>query len=191
MPSWWKRLTGVLIRYRVRLTFALVLGLGAWEAWRGLSLRPVLSPGDPVGLAGSLLVVLGALLRSWSAGVIHKTRALATTGPYALFRHPLYLGSLAIAVGLLIIVNEPVNLVALALLGALVYVPKIRAEERHLAALFGEQWAAYRRRTGFFFPRRRPGSLRMEWRLEQWRHNREYRGLLTSLAALALLGWLG
>lgn len=187
----WPNFSRLAIRYRVRLSFVVFGALLAWEVWRGLALRPVFDPGEPVGFVASLLVVFGALLRSWSAGVIRKTRALATDGPYALARHPLYLGSLCIAVGLLLIINEPVNFFVLALLILLVYLPKIRAEEQHLAGLFHGAWEDYKRRTGAFFPKSVPRELRVEWSFEQWKHNREYRGLLTSLAVLVLLGLVG
>ena len=45
-------------------------------------------------LVGMLVALPGELLRLWAAGHIDKTRSLATGGPYAHTRNPLYLGSL-------------------------------------------------------------------------------------------------
>ena len=38
------------------------------------------------------LAVAGQLFRIYAAGFIHKNKQLASSGPYALVRHPLYLG---------------------------------------------------------------------------------------------------
>ena len=49
-----------------------------------------------VGLA---LVVVGQVFRIYAAGYIFKNKQLATTGPYSLVRHPLYLGNFIILIG--------------------------------------------------------------------------------------------
>ena len=48
---------------------------------------------------GFPLVLLGEAIRIWASGHIEKTKILATGGPYAHCRHPLYVGSLLIALG--------------------------------------------------------------------------------------------
>jgi len=53
-------------------------------------------------LYGGILAALGALLRLWASGHIDKGRALATEGPYAFTRNPLYLGSFLMALGVLL-----------------------------------------------------------------------------------------
>ena len=50
--------------------------------------------------AGIIFLVSGVLIRFWARGHFERVR-LFTTGPYALVRHPLYLGSLFIVVGVL------------------------------------------------------------------------------------------
>ncbi|MDH5751600.1 MAG: hypothetical protein OEZ59_04215 [Deltaproteobacteria bacterium] len=179
-----------MFKYRIRLTFLIFIALLVWEFSGGVHLRRPFDPGDILGLIGGLLVVLGSLLRSWSAGVIHKNDILATTGPYAICRHPLYIGSLNMALGFLIIINEPVNFLVLALLIALVYVPKIRAEEEKLAGIYGESWNEFTRTTGIFFPKRFPPDVRMEWNAGQWLKNREHHGFILSMTILVILSWL-
>jgi protein-S-isoprenylcysteine O-methyltransferase Ste14 len=49
-----------------------------------------------IGLA---LVVLGQVFRIYAAGYIFKNKQLASTGPYSLVRHPLYLGNFIILIG--------------------------------------------------------------------------------------------
>lgn len=190
MDNWWPKLRDLLIRFRIRLTFFIFIALLGWEFYRGVDLRPVLSPADWLGFVASLMVLFGAFLRSWSAGVIHKVDKLATTGPYTLFRHPLYLGSLNIALGLLILINEPINLLVLLGLILLVYVPKITTEERLLAGIYKDEWTAFKQRTGFFFPKVLPRGLGMKWQYSQWVRNTEYWGMSASLLVLALLWWL-
>src|SRR5712691_11798856 len=50
-------------------------------------------------LAGAGVSIIGLALRAWSAGHIRKNDALATSGPYAYTRNPLYLGSFLLGAG--------------------------------------------------------------------------------------------
>ena len=50
-------------------------------------------------LASLVLVVPGVWLRGYASGYVKKNAELATTGPYAHTRNPLYLGSTLIAFG--------------------------------------------------------------------------------------------
>ena len=40
----------------------------------------------------TVIVVIGVVIRMWASGFIMKNKELATNGPYALVRHPLYVG---------------------------------------------------------------------------------------------------
>ena len=51
-------------------------------------------------LLGLPLGVTGEGIRVWASGHIDKTRSLATGGPYAFTRNPLYVGSLLLALAL-------------------------------------------------------------------------------------------
>ena len=48
---------------------------------------------------GAIVFVPGLLVRALASGHVQKNEALATSGPYAYTRNPLYLGSLLIGVG--------------------------------------------------------------------------------------------
>ncbi|HEU4837195.1 MAG TPA: methyltransferase, partial [Pyrinomonadaceae bacterium] len=50
-------------------------------------------------LIGASVSVLGLALRAWAAGHIRKNAQLATSGPYAFTRNPLYLGSFLLGLG--------------------------------------------------------------------------------------------
>jgi len=56
-------------------------------------------PNELLFFAGGVLVFLGIAVRLWSSGHIKKNKALATDGPYAFVRHPLYVGNITLGFG--------------------------------------------------------------------------------------------
>lgn len=101
----------------------------------------------------------GHLGRNVSTTVItHPDHELVTTGPYRWVRHPLYtLGflwylSLSVLAGSWLL--GLLAALALALVSA-----RLPLEERHLEERFGDEYRAWRRRTGMFFPRLPPGPV--------------------------------
>jgi len=134
--------------------------------------------------AGVALVVLGEVVRFWSAGYIAKDTEIATGGPYAHVRNPLYFGSLLLAVGYGLIsglglwgVGLMVGLFLVFHLAAILY------EESFLTAKFGTPYLDYVHRVPRLLPSPLPrttGAGRFEW--AQALKNRE----LTS-ASFALL----
>jgi protein-S-isoprenylcysteine O-methyltransferase Ste14 len=135
-------------------------------------------------------VLIGLAIRSWAAGVINKTKVLATTGPYRLCRHPLYLGSLMMMFGFCVLVGSLVD--ACVVFGPVlsIYLLTIQREERRLAARYGAAWTSYAAVAPQFFPYRPFLELRSDWSLAQWLGNREYKAALTATAALlALHAW--
>ena len=85
--------------------------------------------GVPVALAG-------LALRAWAAGHLAKNERLATSGPYAYTRNPLYLGTLLVAAGLVVGSRSAGPRLLFAAVFALVYLPVIELEEQHLRKLF-------------------------------------------------------
>jgi protein-S-isoprenylcysteine O-methyltransferase Ste14 len=57
------------------------------------------NPGPAPYLAGAALVIVGSAIRLWASGHVKKNKVLATTGPYAFVRHPLYVGNFALLFG--------------------------------------------------------------------------------------------
>ena len=72
-------------------------------------------------------------------------------GPYAIVRHPMYLGLIASAVGSLLL-YQTWTTVAFAIFAPFILFRSHR-EEQALAAEFGEEWLAYSRCVPPFFPR--------------------------------------
>ena len=116
---------------------------------RKISVQPFDST---LGMTGIALLILGALTRSGAAGYIHKARALATTGPYALSRNPLYLGAALILAGVVCLVPDVLTAVVLFGMFVMLYYATIRSEEEFLYGHLGKQWEDYVAGTSRFFP---------------------------------------
>jgi hypothetical protein len=110
---------------------------------------------------------------------------VTTTGPYALVRHPLYVGSFLMMVGFCTIIDDGENIAFVMGPFLALYLIAVRKEERALATRFAAQWSAYARETPRFLPRRLPRDPFAAWSARQWLSNREYQAVLASLAGLA------
>lgn len=121
-------------------------------ASRGLVLALIAAVGLGLGRGGSLLVAApwlaaGLALRGWAfrwLGPQGRTRdparpsALVTGGPYALLRHPVYVGNVLVAAGL-VVALRPAGVAAALLLGLVtgVYAALAKREHRLLQGLAG------------------------------------------------------
>lgn len=122
-----------------------------------------ISAGDPVELDQSWVQVLGVLLvlafcvwNGWAMWLMHQhrtallpggsTRVVIDTGPFAVSRNPLYLGLIALYVGLALLwsfwalVLTPAGF-------ALLWWGAVRPEERYLSANFGAEYDDYRQQV--------------------------------------------
>ena len=128
---------------------------------------------------GGLVAVAGEALRVWAAGHLEKGREVTASGPYALTRHPLYVGSTIIGIGMSIACASWVVAVLVLAYLAITLTAAIRTEEAHLTEKFGEAYPDYRACRGPAEPRR--------FSTARARRNREYRAVLGLLLAIALL----
>ena len=136
------------------------------------------------------LALLGEALRVWASGHIDKTRALATGGPYAHTRNPLYLGSLLLGAGFSVAAASPWVALAVLIYFAAFYPAAMRGEAAFLASRFGEQYAAWARAVPMFLPRplpTGPRATRFEW--ARVGRNREWRTAL-AVPAMLLILWI-
>jgi protein-S-isoprenylcysteine O-methyltransferase Ste14 len=124
---------------RVALDAVAVLA-GAWAVW----------------LATAAIVVLG---KQWSfAARVVEGHELATEGPYAIVRHPIYTAMLAMLVATGLVVSVwPALPVALAVFAVGTFV-RVRSEERLLRETFGARYDDYVRRVPAVLPIRLPGA---------------------------------
>src|SRR5438445_645313 len=123
MPEW----SRIARRIRVPLgfVFALVYFWLARPSWRSIAV-------------GAVLVLPGLWIRALASGHVRKNEALATSGPYAYTRNPLYLGSLLIGVGFAMAARSWwIGLLLLVMFFA-IYIPVIRGEEELLRQKFPE-----------------------------------------------------
>ena len=163
-------------RIRVPLGFAFT-ALYLWLA----------TPTPSSMLIGSALIIPGLAIRALASGHVRKNEQLATTGPYAHTRNPLYLGSLILAVGFAIAAQNWWIGLGVIVMFLAIYLPVIRSEEAFLREHFPE-FAQYARQVPRFFPRL--GFLGGEsggfsWDL-YWKH-REYNATLGSAAMMVAL----
>jgi len=138
-----------------------------------------------VGLA---LATVGEALRIWASGHIDKTRALATGGPYAHTRNPLYLGSMLIGLGVAVGSSSPWVVLAVAAYFAAFYPSVMREEAAFLEERFSERYRGWARQVPSFVPRLWPAGPRdSRFRWSTVASNREWRTVLALPAMAALL----
>jgi protein-S-isoprenylcysteine O-methyltransferase Ste14 len=151
-------------------------------------------------LAGLPLVIAGSIVRAWASGHLRKNLELATGGPYAFTRNPLYFGSFLLLAGFAIAGGSWLLGLWLIVFFWLIYQPVIRAEAAYIEKLFGEEYQAWAREVPLFFPRLTPASGFRgaedlpHFERRQYLNHREYRltiGLLfVTLILIAKIIWL-
>ena len=99
------------------------------------------------GLA--LLVVAGGLFTRADTGLIpfRDTRALVTHGLYRYSRNPMYVAMALVLLGVAVTVGASLALLVPAAFLVIIDRRFIRAEERQLEALFGDEYRAYCQRV--------------------------------------------
>jgi len=169
--------------WAARLRVPLGFGLGlAYLVFSQPSLRR-LEAGVGVALAG-------LAVRGWAAGHLDKNQSLATSGPYASTRNPLYLGSLFIGLGFAIAGGSWTLGGAFAGLFLLVYWPVIRREEDYLRKKFGAVYDRYADGVPLLFPMglpRRDTAPGERFRWQRYRKNREYEAAIGYAAGVVFL----
>ena len=176
MTEW----SGIARRIRVPLGFVFAV-LYLWLArptWRSMAL-------------GGAWVMPGLLIRALASGHVRKNEVLATSGPYAYTRNPLYLGSLLMGVGFAVAARSWWVGVALVVMFIVIYMPVIRDEENFLRQKFPE-FEEYARRAPRMLPRftAHPGpdsEGSAGFSLDLYLKHREYNALLGALAMMAAL----
>jgi protein-S-isoprenylcysteine O-methyltransferase Ste14 len=164
------RLAQTLARRRVSLGFvaavaALVLARPTWDAWR----------------AGLLIACAGECLRLWASGHLEKGREVTRSGPYRFLSHPLYAGSVVIALGVVVASRSYAVAAVTSVYMGLTIAAAIRVEEAHLRQAFGSTYEDYRAS--------RAEPMRRRFSFRRAIGNREYRavgGLIVGFALLAL-----
>jgi hypothetical protein len=146
--------------------------------------------------AGLALGLAGEAVRIWASGHIEKTRVLATGGPYAHTRNPLYLGSTLMAAGIALAAATPWAALCAAGYFLAFYPSAIRGEAAFVAGRFPEVYGPWAAEVPLFLPRLRPAgprASRFSW--ARVGLNREWRTAVAVPLALLVLWargrWLG
>jgi len=105
---------------------------------------------------GLPIALAGVAVRMYASGCIIKNRELATAGPYALVRHPLYTGNILVLVGLCLASGLWWSWLVGAVFLWLYYPTAIEYEDRKLHGLFGTEWEAWSGRVPALVPRALP-----------------------------------
>lgn len=120
---------------------ALAAGTGATAPLAGVGLY----------LAGMAALGPAYNVSSTFGASLFEGQRLVTSGPYAIVRHPMYLGLAIAAVGASLLYRTGTTLAYVVALPVLV--ARARREDEALAAAFGPEWAAYRDRVPAWIPR--------------------------------------
>ena len=164
--------TGVLVRTvaRRRVLLGFVAGalmfVVARPTWESLG-------------AGLLVASVGECLRIWAAGHLEKGREVTRSGPYRYFGHPLYAGSMVIALGVALAARGALAALLAGLYMGVTIAAAIQVEEAHLRNTFGDAYEDYRAARGESQARR--------FSLARALRNREHRAVAGLLAGFALL----
>jgi protein-S-isoprenylcysteine O-methyltransferase Ste14 len=166
------------IRVPLGFLFAVLYFWLARPTWRSMAL-------------GAIGVVPGLMIRVLASGHVRKNESLATSGPYAYTRNPLYLGSLLMGLGFAVAARSWWVGLVLVVMFLAIYLPVIRDEEGFLRRKFPE-FDEYALRVPRMFPRltRAPSAgseASAGFSMDLYLKHREYNALLGALAMMAVL----
>lgn len=183
----WQRIAAYLVYRRVRISVVVFIALVVEDVLIGVKPHGLFDYQDPQSLTGCGFIFAGLAVRSWAAGILRKTRELTVTGPYAMVRNPLYVGSFLIMIGFCIMIGDVENIYIV--LGPLVglYILQVLHEERLLSQYHPEAWQKYIGAVPRFVPRGLPRAAFGAWTYALWRSNREYRALGAVLLGMLLV----
>ena len=178
---------------RIRKAVLLVAILGVI----GLSLAttPALSGAAVHGViigAGVIALVVAIVGRAWCSLYIggRKKSEIVDRGPYSVSRNPLYVGSVVMALGFLMIARHPVAVAAGLLYLAVFYPVIIREEAKFLRGRFQDAYHDWALEVPIFFPRLRPAGPRAsKFEFARVLANHEWRTVLGLVLLGALMAW--
>jgi protein-S-isoprenylcysteine O-methyltransferase Ste14 len=118
-----------------------------------------------VTISGAIFFFCGVCLYLWGLGTmrsqfgvsnlfgagLYKEHKLVTGGPFALVRHPLYVGVLLAAVGALLVFKTWAMVIFAPM--SLVAIGRAKREETLLEQEFGEEWMVYTSNVPKWFPK--------------------------------------
>jgi protein-S-isoprenylcysteine O-methyltransferase Ste14 len=137
--------------------------------------RPIFGRHQVAGTLASVgLILVGLAGRAWAGGNAGRhTRLasieaprLATGGPYAYVRNPIYLASIVLGLGMVLLLGDPWMLALYVGVFVFLYTSIVPAEEEFLRGEFGEDYARYCEHVPRMLPRLRPWSGAERWEFD-------------------------
>ena len=168
----------------------------AWARWRVPAGYPVAviclwfaNPTLQSVAAAAAIALAGLVVRGAAAGHLRKSQALASTGPYARTRNPLYLGSSLLALAFAVASRSWVVFVVLGAYFLTFYPAVMRREESELRAQYGPAFEEYARSVPLFWPKlwKNDAAAGADFSFAQYRRNREYEAAIGVAVLLAML----
>lgn len=142
----------VLFAAALALPFAAVRMLPL--PWPGIDDLPARIIGYGIGAGGVFLSAWALLTLLRARTNVMPNRAadrLITTGPYRIWRHPIYMAETMMLLGLAQVTGNIWFVISAVLFTVLVLALAVLPEERHLEARFGAEFEAYRERSRRWF----------------------------------------
>jgi protein-S-isoprenylcysteine O-methyltransferase Ste14 len=141
-------------------------------------------------IIGGAIALVGVLARAWASGHIQKNQKLASSGPYAHTRNPLYFGSFLISVGFAIAAHWSL-IVAVVAFFVLIYMPTMERERIMTGKRFPDLYPEYEKNVPAFIPRVVPwkadGQEPGEFSFDLYMKHGEWKAGLGYLGAMAWL----
>lgn len=108
-----------------------------------------------IELCGYLFLLAGLAVRMWSILYIggRKSQQLITAGPYSLCRHPLYIGTFLLTIGVAVCFENVLMLAAIILFFIPLHLIVARLEDHHLELIFPREYPVYAQRVPRLWPR--------------------------------------
>jgi len=127
----------------VVLHFILPLGQIVVFPWRLLGLIPLVAGTVLNLMADREFKRVGTTVKPFE-----KSRALVRGGVFAVSRHPMYLGMVAVLMGIAVLLGSVSPFMVAPFYAVIIDRSFIAAEERMLEETFGDEYREYRRRVG-------------------------------------------
>lgn len=152
-----------------------------------LGLLLYLSEPSPKSVAvGFFFIIAGMFFRAWSAGYINKDTELATQGPYALTRNPLYFGNFILGLGIAIAGNNLFSYLIFFVFYLMFFPFLMYIEHKRLKKKFGAKYEEWSKKSNSFFPKIKR-LRKLGFNISYYMKNREFRVLYFSLFVIAVL----
>lgn len=135
---------------------------------------------------GFFFIIAGMFFRGWASGYINKDNELATKGPYALTRNPLYFGNFILGVGIAIAGNNIYSYAIFIAFYALFFPFLMTIEHKRLKKKFGKKYKEWAKDSNSFFPKLKKVDCH-GFNISYYMKNKEYQVVYFSLFIVAVM----